>query len=358
MVKLRLSFALAVAVVALLAGQGSPLSAQASVWFRADFSQNGGLYNFANRFAQSATTWLTDHRPTGGWNGSGGAHVVVKGCNASTGRPCNTSENQFNIGWQTPALTSRTGNDEFIRFRIKFDPGTVFTPDQFGAKFILHGSRGSDRWIIHLYPPYDNNGCTIGFESYNYFGWFPPPYVYVGENQQPRLDATIPTSRHQWYRNSQWGLPAFSRGAGPFGGFNPNVNITWSCAPAVLVHGPDVAAVKPQNNGAAPAGGWYHLQFQAIPGPAGASGMRSWANNNSQGAPSSERLNMPEALFTGALNQGVFVGGYWGIGQSQDIGFTIDDFEIGPVFDPNWYPGGTQPPPVTPGMPQNFRVVR
>jgi hypothetical protein len=314
-----------VAIVALwCAFTVSSTDAQVSTWFRADFNGTGGLYNFANRFAQSATTWTTDHRATGGWNGSGGAHVVVKGCNASTGRPCNTSENQFNIGWQTPAIPW-TGTTGFYRFRIKFDPNTVFTPGAFGAKFTLHGSSGSNRWIDHLMPPYANNGCTIGFESYSFMGWTPPA--------------------SQWHQASHWGLPAFSRGAGPYAGFNPNVNIGWSCAPAALVHGSDVPAVKPQNNGAAPVDGWYHRQVQVITGAAGQAGFRTWMNNNNQSAPSSERVNLPEALSASALNQGVYVGGYWGIGQSQDIGFVIDDFEVGPTFDPTWYPGGTQPPP-------------
>jgi len=316
------------ALVALVCLSAAP-SAQVATWFRADFNGPGGLYNFANRYPQSATTWQTEHLPTGGWAGSGAPHVTVKGCGPQTGRPCNTAENQFNIGWVTPTLTTRTGSTEFVRFRIKFDPFTMFTASRgFGAKFILHGTSGSNRWIIHLYPPYENNGCTLGFESYGSMGWTPPA--------------------SQWWRASDWGLPPFSRGVGPLAGFTPNVNISWSCAAAVLVHASDYPAQKPQAVGAAPVDGWYHLQFQAITGAAGASGMRVYANNNDQARPSSERLNMPEALSASALNQGVSVGGYWGVAQAQDIGFVIDDFEIGPTFDPNWYPGGVvQPPPCT-----------
>ena len=223
-----------------------------------------------------------------------------EGLYPATGRPCNTAENQFNIGWVTPALTTRTGSVEFIRFRIRFDPDTFFgvAGRQFGAKFILHGTRGSERWIVHLYPPYENNGCTLGFEAYDSMGWTPP--------------------KGQWYRARQdWGLRGEWRDppqANRYAAFTPNVNISWSCAPAVLVTSSNhPSPPKPQANGAAAIDGWYHLQFQAIPGEAGASGLRSWANNNDQAKPSAERLNMPEALSASALTQGVSVGGYWGM---------------------------------------------
>jgi hypothetical protein len=329
--RLRFSLVLVAAVLACrssAAPQPPAAAAAGPVWFRADFDDLGprNLYNFANRHPQSDTTWRTEHLPTGGWGGSGAPHVLVKGCTPATGRPCNTAENQFNIGWVTPALTTRTGSVEFIRFRIRFDPDTFFgvAGRQFGAKFILHGTRGSERWIIHLYPPYENNGCTLGFEAYDSMGWTPP--------------------KGQWYRARQdWGLRGEWRDppqANRYAAFTPNVNISWSCAPAVLVTSSNhPSPPKPQANGAAAIDGWYHLQFQAIPGEAGASGLRSWANNNDQARPSAERLNMPEALSASALNQGVSVGGYWGMAQSQDIGFVIDDFEIGAEFDPKWYPG-------------------
>ena len=48
---------------------------------------------------------------------------------------------------------------------------------------------------------------------------------------------------------------------------------------------------KPQARGEAPADGWYHLQFQAVSGAAGTADFRTWANNNNQTSPSSERLS-------------------------------------------------------------------
>jgi hypothetical protein len=40
--------------------------------------------------------------------------------------------------------------------------------------------------------------------------------------------------------------------------------------------------------------------------------------------------------------------GYWGTNFQGSFSFVIDDFEVGPVFDPNWYPsGGPRPSPPT-----------
>lgn len=336
--------ALVIGLTMLQPGAERP-TAQVASWFQANFNNlnatGANMYNFANRFAQSSTTWTTDHQSTGGWNGSGGAHVVVKGC-ASGSAGCNTSEHQFNIGWQTPAInrTFTIGESAFVRFRIKFDPNTVFPQDDFGAKFILWGSTGSgpnSRWIIHLFPAEGNQGCTLGF-YYNYMGWTPPST--------------------QWTTAAQFGLPAnFNQSpvAGLYAGFASHVNIGWSCNPAVLVtRGNHSAPPKPQFNGATPVNGWYHLQFQATTGYDGTADFRTWANNNNQSSPSSERLNMPEGLGVQGWNQGLFVGGYWGTEMSTDIGFTIDDFEVGPSFDPNWYPGGATSGPAAPS---NVRIL-
>lgn len=316
---------------------GSAAYAQSSPWFRADFNnlnQSGtNMYNFANRYAQSTTTWQTQHQAAGGWNGSGAPHVTVFGC--SGGGSCNTSEHQFNIGWVTPAVggSRALGDSAFVRFRIKFDPDTTF--DNFGAKFILFGSTGTtpnSRWIIHLLEPKANQGCSLGFESYPYMDWTPPSTV--------------------WYQNSHWGLPDFNTASinGKYVGFQSSVNIGWSCLPSLLLTSSNHAAPvpKPQARGAAPINGWYHLQFQATSGGNGQADFRSWANNNSQTAPSSERLNMPDGLGVTGWGGGFEVGGYWGTAMPGSVGFVIDDFEVGPTFDPNWYPGGSGPTPSAP----------
>ncbi len=312
--------------------------AHAQTWFRANFENlnesRANLYNFANRYAQSTTTWETTHTTNGGWNGSGAPHIVVHGC--GTGANC-TTHNQFNTGWVTPPLskTFTMGESAFLRFRIKFDPNSTFPVDAFITKLILMGTTGTEpnsRIIIHLAPAFRNQGCTLGFD-YQYMGWTPPASI--------------------WTDYQDWGLSAnFDRTpiAGQYVTIMPNVNITWSCAPGVLLtrsnHPSPVP--KPQGTGAAPVGGWYHLQFQATSGANGQSGFSVWANNNSQSNPSSRRTNMPDGLGVTGWSSGIDVGGYWGTGLANDLGYTIDDFEVGGSFDPNWYPAsGPRPSPVT-----------
>jgi hypothetical protein len=317
-----------------------PVHAQSAPWFRADFenlNQSGtNMYNFANRYAQSSTTWQVTHTTNQGWNGSAAPHAVVHGCSGGAG--CNLSEHQFNIGWTTPSLggTRAMGSPVFIRYRIKFDPDTRFPQGQLRAKFIMLGQTGTSpnsRWIIHLLGPHDNQGCSLAFDSYSSMGW-------------------IPSSTY-WYRGSQFGLPAEFGSSSlndRYAGFVSNVNIGWSCTPAVLVapsnHPSPVP--KPQNRGAAAVGGWYHLQFEAVPGNNGQADFRIWANNNTQTSPSSEHVNMADGLGIQGWTGGVDVGGYWQTSYPGSIGFIIDDFEVGGSFDPNWYPGAGGPQPRAP----------
>lgn len=322
-------------------------TAQVSSWFRADFDNPNASgtnnYNFAGRYPTSATSWSHDHQASGGWNGSGGAHVVVKGC---PGGGCTTAEHQFNVGWYSPAFNRSfsMGDSAFVRFRIKFDPNTVFPRDQWGAKFILLGTTGTSpnsRWILHLWPAMANGGCTLGF-NYGLLGWLP--------------------GASMWTAASQFGLSSNfdqSPANGMYAGFSSNVNIGWSCNPAVLVSRSNHASPvpKPQSNGAAAVNGWYHLQFQATSGNVGSADFRSWANNNNQSVPSSEHLNMPDGLGVTGWEQGVVVGGFWGTAQPTDIGFVIDDFEIGSSFDPNWYPGGGGQSVPPPSNPTGVRIV-
>ena len=133
-----------------------------------------------------------------------------------------------------------------------------------------------------------------------------------------------------------------SRADGPalhqYASFGSHINIGWSCNPGVLLTRSDHAAPvpKPQNYGEAAVDGWTHLQFEAVPNPQEQTTFRTWANNNNQAMPSSERTEMRDGLGIVGWDGSVDVVGYWGIADNPDIGFIIDDFEIGPVFDPNW----------------------
>jgi hypothetical protein len=299
------------------------------VWFRTDFDDlnaaGSNLYDFANRYGQSTATWETTHDETGGWLGSGAPHVVIHGCDGTL-ESCNTSEHQFSIGWTTPEVggTRQLGDAAFIRFRIRFDPGAYFAVEsEWGAKFILFGrSEGSpnSRWIIHLEPPFKNQGCSLGFD-YSHMRWRPSPETWT--------DYMDWGFAHDFGHESMIGL---------YASFESNVNIDWDCNPGVLVTRADHAAPvpPPQSIGAAPQDGWYHLQFEAVTGPDGTADFRTWANNNDRSRPSSEHLDMEHGLGVIGWDGSVDVGGYWGTADMPDLGFIIDDFEIGPEFDPTW----------------------
>jgi hypothetical protein len=305
-------------------GGGEPVE----VWFRSDFDSldaaGANLYDFANRFPQSDSTWETEHTEDQGFGGSPAPHVTIHGCEASSST-CNTSEHQFNAGWATPplAITPELGDSAFIRYRIKFDAGSTFPMEKFGAKFILFGTTGTtpnSRWIIHLMPPFENQGCTLGFD-YSYMGWEPSPGT--------------------WRTFTDWGFSAdfdAEPTIGRYASFQSSVNIGWDCNPAVLVTGLDHPAPvpAPQSIGAPAEDGWTHLQFEAVSGADGQAAFRTWANNNDEANPSSERVDMPNGLGVTGWENGVYVVGYWGTADMPSLGFVIDDFEVGPVFDPNW----------------------
>jgi hypothetical protein len=305
-------------------GGGEPVE----VWFRSDFdtldAAGSNLYDFANRFPQSGTTWETEHTEDQGYEGSPAPHVTIHGCDPAS-PTCNTSEHQFSAGWVSPALPidPELGDRAFIRYRIKFDAGTTFPMEKFGAKFILFGTTGTtpnSRWIIHLMPPFENQGCTLGFD-YSFMEWEP--------------------AAGTWTDYEDWGFGAnfdSEPTLGLYASFQSSVNIGWSCNPAVLVTALDHPAPvpPPQSTGTAAAGGWTHLQFEAVSGPDGQSAFRTWANNNDEANPSTERVDMPEGLGVEGWADGVHVVGYWGTADMPPMGFIIDDFEIGPVFDPSW----------------------
>src|SRR5262245_39864590 len=71
MKSLRYAAAGALLMIAGLQPWAAQPSAQVSSWFRANFNNlneaGANMYNFANRYAQSSSTWMTDHQSTGGW---------------------------------------------------------------------------------------------------------------------------------------------------------------------------------------------------------------------------------------------------------------------------------------------------
>jgi hypothetical protein len=302
-----------------------------NVWFVEPFEDLGAqnMYGFGNRYPQSETTWTTEHLPDGGFDGSGGAHVTIASC----GDGCNTSENQFNIGWTTPELgtlgkpAAVLGEEVFFRWRIRFDEDHRWvgnSPQKASAKFLLFGSTGAEpnsRVILHLFNPYENGGCSLGFD----YSFMDPPYV-------PDVE---------WVNPSDWGLDASSWEEpdllGHVAAFTAHVNIGWDCAPGVLVTHAGGVDLPPQHVGTAPVDGWYHLQFGVRSGLDGTGQFRIWANNNDIDTPSSRRTNFD--LQVEGWNAGVNFGGYWGVATGNTMGFVVDDLEVGDGFDAAWYPG-------------------
>jgi hypothetical protein len=307
-------------------GTGGQEPSPGEVWFRESFDDPGsdGLYGFAYRYPESSETWQGEHRAAGGWGGSGGAHVRIAPCAG-----CDTSTNQFNIGWATSDLlalgkpTSAVGDHVYVRFRIRFDDDarwTVDSPFKHSAKFVLFGQTGSEpnsRVILHLFNPYEHGGCSPGFAYYD------------------------PRPRTEWVDPEDWGLGPIGWGdpslAGHYAAFTAHVNISWDCAPGVLVtHGANPSPLPPQHAGAPPADGFYHLQFLLKSGDSDAE-FRIWANNNDESNPSSRRAGF--SLHTEGWDGGLIVGGYWAVGSGEPMGFVLDDVEIGDSFAPAWFPG-------------------
>lgn len=204
-------------------------------------------------------------------------------------------------------------------------PGSAGVTTWFRADFSDLNASGSKLYnFANRYPQsaMSNGGGSLGFD-YSYMGWTPPAGI--------------------WHRFSDWGLPTdFHQPpvVGRYASFQSNVNIGWSCNAGVLVTAQDHAAPvpKPQATGSAAADGWTHLQFEAVSGPDGQADFRTWANAPLQAAPSSERLDMPDGLGVTGWQAGANVVGYWGTADMPDLGFILDDFEMGPTFDPNWAP--------------------
>ncbi len=308
-------------------GSGGSIPSPGNVWFSESFEDLGPeeSYGFALRYPQSASTWQTNHVGGQGFAGSGGAHVRIAPCTTD----CDTATNQFNTGWVTPPLqglgkpTSQIGDHVYIRFRIRFDDDarwTVDSPLKHSAKFVLYGTTGGDpnsRVILHLFNPYEHGGCSPGFAYYD------------------------PWPVDEWVTPDDWGLGGIGWGhpslAGHYGAFTAHVNISWDCAPGVLVtHGGNASPLPPQFTGSAPSDGWYHLQFFLKSGDGDAE-FKIWANNDQIDLPSSRRTGF--SLHTDGWDESVNFGGYWAVGSQSPMGFIVDDLEVGDTFHPTWSSG-------------------
>jgi hypothetical protein len=311
-----------------------PVAAQAQEFTCSFESDPGSTQNFC--FDGKSTpvipsgrtiTWL----PTGGWNGTGGAQITIAACSSD----CSTSTNQGNIGWDVNVGGSQPslGASKFVRFRIKL----LSKMGPIGAsKFILFGS-DDYRSIPKLGLPFDQNGvCQPSNEGNDHYGVF---------------DAdTDPTDA--FIRATDYGLggsfTSLASGSGTtiqsnYAMWAPGVSVSVNCAAFIILPYTGVggvADIKPQNNAAISQSGWVHIQYETISGAQDSAGFKVWANNNTYASPTTQHLNMTNSggeIQTTGWNGVYAIGGYWGMGSSNDVSFVIDDVEISDTFDSSYY---------------------
>lgn len=283
-----------------------------NVYFRADHENpnpNGDQrYNYSYKYPQGSWTWT--HLPTGGWGASGAAHIQM-----------HAGQTQYSFGFVTQQLghTFQNGEGVYIRFRIRYDEAMRGTPD-WGNKFILMGTTGTtpnSRLIIYMNPPHPSRGCTLDFTDNGQTpAWAVPSYYGVSGSSFASL---IPVA---------WSLA-------------PHVNISWDCGPPVLQTIPSnpLEARPGPANSAKAVDGWYHIQIYAQSGGPGQGVFKSWANNNDFNSPSAERNGLTGGLGVVGWGDGAVIGGYMdNATPTTDLGYVIDDVEIGDTFHPAWYP--------------------
>jgi hypothetical protein len=340
--RVRLALAsVSLAVGAFIFSPGT--EAQSNVWFRADFQTPGtdNRYNFEYRWP-APTMYHVTHLPNGGDQGTGDGAVNVRQ---------HAGQSQYNLGWIISALNRSfsVGDSVFIRFRIRYDDDYSGWVDRQGKnKFFLIGSTGTtpnSRVIVYMHPPNDSFGCTLG--------------------QQDHLNGT---GAFPWATTQYFGLTGSwftSPLAGNYGSIGPYVNINWigNCAPPALVTRATTAnAPAPGPNSARPVNGWYHFQIQATSGPAGGGAFRMWVNNNTYSAPTSIEVGLRDGLgVTGWGNSQIYIGGYQDNPPNAEIGYRLDDVEVGGSFDSTWATGGgagtPPPPPPSLSAPTGVRII-
>lgn len=314
-----------------------PAAMQGTIYFRATFESLGsGLYNFAGSFPQSQ--WTHTHLPTGGWNGTAGAQIRMR-----------AGQTQYQFGFFTPALnhTFTLGEAVYFRYRLKL-LDVMRGNEDWGNKFLLMGQSGTSpnnsRILVYMSPQHGTRGCTLDWNNRpetlpDYFG--------------------LTASPNRFFTGSVNGVPLMPHSFG----FGVKVNIGWTCAGPVFYTYPSspFRTVRPgaAGRGVAPADGWYHVQIYAKSGNAGQVVFRMWVNHNGESTPTAiGPLVDQEGLGVTAWSQGAHIGGFMdNATPSTDLGYVLDDFEIGSAFDPAWYPGALPPPPV-PGPPTNVVITR
>ena len=213
------------------------------------------------------------------------------------------------------------GDSFYLRFRIRFLE-SMRANETWGNKFVMMGVTGTEpnsRFILYMSGPSGNSGCSLGMRAPNDGPWaYPSHYGISGFSSFE----TAPLKQDSW-------------------SVTPKVNIGWDCAPPIYFTRPSNQRNSvPGANSGRPSNGWYHVQIYVQSGVPGQGAFKTWANNNSFGSPTSQRIGLPSGLGVTDWNRGATIGGYMDTATpSVDLGYTIDDVEIGPTFDPASVPG-------------------
>lgn len=307
-----------------------PALAQQPVWFSEDFENpgNNGQYGFGYVYP-TAGYWTNQHLPTGGWDGRGAAQVTML-----------AGRTQYGFGWAMTNLNRSfaMGDAFYLRFRVRFQE-TMRANEGWGNKFIMMGVTGTSpnsRFILYMSPPSGNSGCTLGMRAPNDGPWAYPGYYGISGFTS---FSTSPLLQDSW-------------------SVAPKVNIGWDCAPPIYFTRPTNSRnATPGANSARPSNGWYHVQIYVQSGAPGQGAFKTWANNNTFSTPTSQKIGLSEGLGVQDWNRGASIGGYMDTATpSTNLGYTIDDVQIGPTFDPAWYPGAS-PGPTVPPAPVCLRIL-
>ena len=305
-----------------------------SLFSTAFASPNDGgtdFYGFASKYAGIGDTWDADFLPTGNYNGSG--------CVRFTYGLTIPEDVGTNVGWVTPSLghTFTLGESVFFRLRVKWVSGRQ--SDEWATKVIIWGGGegGNGRSMFFFGPRQSPHGLDRDINGQyadgDYVAFQPDDYgITLSGNQFTNADymsGMLEENVSSQPRSAVPNLCLTRAGVTPVG----NVSYPWHLATTY--------------NGAAPSGGWYHIQGEARSGTAGNAYYKLWCNHNVYAEHQAVQVLNYEFGNSGSLGMGCLDWGTsWNFGAYSDLPaggapFVVDfgGFQVGRTFDPTWYPG-------------------
>lgn len=285
-----------ISVILLLSGFliFTPTHAVSAVFFSENFDVGPSPYGFEGEHDFKCTTypdwascspneWATEHLPTGGWNGTGGARLIFR-----------RSQDQNELGWYNWSNFKAwlQGDFFYVRFRIRFDDNMRW--DGTGSqqnKMFIWGSGTYNGWnhrvMLHQEGDHQTSPCCQMAPEYSNsnYGLFS-----LKRNIQEFCTSPVPVTYGRWY------------------------HVQFYVKSGTTADSTDA-------------------QFKV------------WINNNHIGLPTSSKIGGFNLAVEGIWNRGFTFGGYWtNNNPNRDVSWVVDDFQIGDTFDPEWYPAPLPPP--------------